>query len=342
MVTAYKQKEEYMSARILPHIGEYEYYACEDNSGYEEWLDRIDITDDYMFAHVMKNEEICKGVVSCLFPEHKIYKIKYVAEPEEQHDDKSVISETQKTLSPLVGRRSVRFDAYIDDGKTIYDIEMQTVRSGHLPKRARLYQSHIDINQLQKGDEFSKLRPSYIIFICKFDPFGKGFYRYSFENICRENKNILLNDEAYKIFFNTTGHIGEISRDQRELLKYMNNTSVYDARNTDVELIKEIDKAVEMTKRSEWRHDDMLLALKYRLDMSEAKEEGRSEGMSEGINIGLSRGRSEGINIGLSRGRMSIALKMLKMGKSVEEISELTELSACEINKLKEQEAHLS
>ena len=122
----------------------------------------------------------------------------------------------------------------------------------------------------------------------------------------------------------------------------MNNTSVYDARNTDVELIKEIDKAVEMTKRSEWRHDDMLLALKYRLDMSEAKEEGRSEGMSEGINIGLSRGRSEGINIGLSRGRMSIALKMLKMGKSVEEISELTELSACEINKLKEQEAHLS
>ena len=205
---------------------------------------------------------------------------------------------------------------------------LRSRRSGHLPKRARLYQSHIDINQLQKGDEFSKLRPSYIIFICKFDPFGKGFYRYSFENICRENKNILLNDEAYKIFFNTTGYIGDISRDQRELLRYMNNTSAYDARNTDVELIKEIDKAVEMTKRSEWRHDDMLLALKYKLDMSEAKEEGRSEGMSEGINIGL------------SKGRMSIALKMLRRGKSVEEISELTELSACEINKLKEQEAH--
>ncbi len=180
------------------------------------------------------------------------------------------------------------------------------------------------------------LRPSYIIFICKFDPFGKGFYRYSFENICRENKNILLNDEAYKIFFNTTGYIGDISRDQRELLRYMNNTSAYDARNTDVELIKEIDKAVEMTKRSEWRHDDMLLALKYKLDMSEAKEEGRSEG----INIGYSKGKIIGFTEGKTEGEkqrsVSIALKMLKMGKSVEEISELTELSVCEINKLKD------
>ncbi len=66
----------------------------------------------------------------------------------------------------------------------------------------------------------------------------------------------ILNDEAYKIFFNTTGYIGDISRDQRELLRYMNSTSAYDARNTDVELIKEIEKAVEMTKRSEWRHDE--------------------------------------------------------------------------------------
>ena len=49
------------------------------------------------------------------------------------------------------------------------------------------------------------MRPSYVIFICTFDPFGKSLYRYSFRNVCREDGTLELRDEAYKLFF-TEGH----------------------------------------------------------------------------------------------------------------------------------------
>ena len=87
-----------------------------------------------------------------------------------------------------IDKRGVRLDAYLDDGKTIYNIEMQTAEYGALPQRARLYQAHIDINQLERGQNFDELRPSYVIFICTFDPFGKSRYQYSFRNVCRETE----------------------------------------------------------------------------------------------------------------------------------------------------------
>ena len=98
----------------------------------------------------------------------------------------------------------VRLDAYVDDGANVYTIEMQTTRQSALPKRARLYQAHMDINQLSRGQYYDKLRPGFVIFICTFDPFGRGLCRYSFRNVCKE-EDFELKDEAYKLFFNTTG-----------------------------------------------------------------------------------------------------------------------------------------
>ena len=81
---------------------------------------------------------------------------------------------------------------------------MQTTRHAGLAKRARLYQAHMDINQLQRGQFYTRLRPSFVIFICTFDPFDEGRYLYSFRNVCRET-GAELDDEAYKLFFNTAG-----------------------------------------------------------------------------------------------------------------------------------------
>ena len=49
-----------------------------------------------------------------------------------------------------------------------------------------------------------QLKPGYIIFICSFDPFGKGRCQYVFEEYCKE-ADIPLGDETQKIFFNTNG-----------------------------------------------------------------------------------------------------------------------------------------
>ena len=41
---------------------------------------------------------------------------------------------------------------------------------------------------------------SYIIFICKSFLFGKCRYRYHFENICKEDTEIMLDDGGEKDF----------------------------------------------------------------------------------------------------------------------------------------------
>ena len=161
-------------------------------------------------------------------------------------------------------------DVYLDDGNVVYNVEMQTTRSRHLPKRSRYYAGQVDINQLGRGQEYDQLKPTYIIFICKFDPFGKGLYQYTFCNKCDEVDGLQLGDESYKLFLNTAGTkdrldsedspdtaeggSSKISDGLKELLKYMNNTKDYPVESTQYDLIKKIDEAVAHAKRDEeWR-----------------------------------------------------------------------------------------
>lgn len=96
--------------------------------------------------------------------------------------------------------RSIRLDVYAcDQERSEYNLEMQNENEGNLAKRSRFHQAEMDVMSLKPGDDFDHLLPGYVIFICTFDPFGHGLYRYTFENICWE-QNFPLNDGATKIF----------------------------------------------------------------------------------------------------------------------------------------------
>ena len=155
--------------------------------------------------------------------------------------------------------------ALLDDGKTVYNVEMQTTFQEAPPQRARYYQAHIDVNQLERGAHYDQLKPSFVIFICKFDPFGKNLYRYSFQNVCREDETVKLQDEAYKLFFNTKGECGDITPGLQELLRYMNDTDAFPVENTDNALIRKIEHAVEQAKQDDdWRRAYMTYQIKQR------------------------------------------------------------------------------
>ena len=180
--------------------------------------------------------------------------------------------DAQKSLNEAFNRRTVRLDVYLDDGKSVYNLEMQTTRHAALPKRARLYQAHMDINQLQRGQFYTKLRPSFVIFICTFDPFDEGRYLYSFRNVCRET-GAELGDEAYKLFFNTAGTHGEISASLREILRSMNDPKSYPVEQADLPLIRSIDEAVDKAKMdNEWRHAFMI----YQIHQQDAELRGEA------------------------------------------------------------------
>ena len=317
--------------------------------GRREWqgksLNDVDIRDDFMFSYIMRDPELCLGLLRQLLPDCPIERIEYVElEAEKQQLEKALGTrlETQKVLFGAAGKRSVRLDAYLDDGKTIYNIEMQTAEQIALPQRSRLYQAHIDVNQLERGQYYDELRPSYVIFICTFDPFGKSLYRYSFRNVCREDGEVELQDEAYKLFFNTKGTRGEIANTLREMLTYINNPGAYPVHGSKVELIHRIEEAVEEAKMDiEWREAYMMYQTRIYDAAMEARMKGLREGRAEGREKGLQEGRAKGLQEGRAEGRMAekrdTARAMLKGHLTVEQVMTFTGLSREEVAKLAEE-----
>lgn len=221
----------------------------------------LGISNDFMFGRIMSDEKICKPFLETLLS-IKIDHIKYLDE--------------QKVVNPKVDAHSVRFDIYVDDGRTVYNCEMQTTANRNLPKRSRYYQGMIDINLLSKSMNYSKLKKSFVIFICTFDPFNKDAYVYTFRNTCKEYPEMELEDDTYKIFFNTKGKKGNISPGLKEVLEFI-QTSEVPERCTDP-LIREMNLALQKARNNEeWRNDYMTLELMKQEKFEEGKQEGKQE-----------------------------------------------------------------
>lgn len=189
--------------------------------------------------------------------------------------------EAQKGIRPDVDAKSVRLDVYVKDGEgTVYDIEMQAVDTRELPKRSRYYQSMLDLQLIDKGQTYKKLKPSYVIFICPFDLFDRGRHIYTFENICKEDSSIFLKDEAVKIFLNAGGTQDDVSKELKAFLDYVAGVESED------DFVQRVARAVQEAKKNrEWRHEYMTLQMRDQENI----EKGRAEGIIEtGFEFGLS------------------------------------------------------
>ncbi len=233
---------------------------------------RVAITDDYMFGYVMRQPGVCTSVIKCLLPDIPVAEVKFA-------DEAEMVADTQKIIQGNIGNHSVRLDVYLDDGKTIFNVEMQTGNKTNLPKRVRYYGGRIDCDQLEKAQDYNKLRTTYVIFLCTFDPFGRDQYHYSFENRCMEVEDLKLGDESYKLFFNATGHKGVISDELKALLDYfLDPEQMPDGEKT--ELVKKIDNIVDYANRdAEWRRGYMT----YVQAQMDARNEGIAIGEARGI-----------------------------------------------------------
>ena len=168
----------------------------------------LGISNDFLFGKVMQDPELCKGLLQRIFPELEIDHIEY--------------PELQKGIRIDADAKSVRLDVYIKDGKgTVYDIEMQVVNTKELPGRSRYYQSMIDLQMIDRGQTYKQLNRSYVIFICPFDVFSGGRHIYTFENFCKEDKDIRLGDGAVKVFLNSESGMEDVSRELRAFLDYV-------------------------------------------------------------------------------------------------------------------------
>ena len=109
----------------------------------------------------------------------------------------------QKNLSNLHGH-SLVLDCLCEDGNNnIYNIEIQNSSSGADPKRARYHAGLMDMHYLKKGNHFSQLPKSYVIFITAKDVLHGQQQIYHVERIIRESGKP-FSDESHIIYFNTS------------------------------------------------------------------------------------------------------------------------------------------
>ena len=158
---------------------------------------------------------------------------------------------------------------------------MQVADTRELPKRSRYYKSVIDLQMIDKGQHYKELKPSYIIFICPFDLFGKGRHLYTFENICKEDTSVSLKDEAVRIFLNADSSQDDVSKELKAFLDYVAGKESED------DFVKRLEEAVrEARKNREWRHEYMTLLMRDQENIEKGIEKGMRKGMEKGKSVG--------------------------------------------------------
>ena len=193
-------------------------------------IEELTFTDDFLFGRVMQNAEICKGFLERML-EIKIEKIEY--------------PELQKSISPHYQSKGIRLDVYVQDSNRVFDIEIQNSLDENLPKRTRYYQSMMDIDLLLKGKNYTELKESFVIFICKKDFFGFNLPCYSFSNTCKEKPDLFLQDEAHKIIFNASAFKQEKNVEKKSILEYISD------RTSTTDFTNKLNSLVEKTKLNE-------------------------------------------------------------------------------------------
>ena len=122
----------------------------------------LDLSNAFLFAAALEDSETCRLVLEIILGV-KLPAVKV-------HAEHSILVSSEV--------RSVRLDIYANDELEVnYNVEAQNQNEGNLPKRSRYHQAEMDVSLLKPGQDFNDLKPSYVIFICTFDPFGRKLYR---------------------------------------------------------------------------------------------------------------------------------------------------------------------
>ncbi|WP_205694221.1 Rpn family recombination-promoting nuclease/putative transposase [Clostridium manihotivorum] len=259
-------------------------------------LKELNLEDDFLFAKVMSDKHVCKELLEKIL-EVEIEKVEMVEE--------------QKTIDLLLESKGIRLDVYVkDENNTVYNVEMQRGKHRSLPKRLRYYQGSIDLDLINKGEDYTKLTKSYIIFICTFDYFNAGRHKYTFENICLEDSSIILADETQKIILSTKGIMNDLSEELLEFLEYVENSTEDTVKHSKGSLVRRLHKKVQEVKNDISVEVHLLKKCEAQLRSYMTLLERDREKIEEG--------RKEAIK--------ELILKQYNKGLSIEYIAELNEI----------------
>lgn len=226
--------------------------------------EELTFADNFLFCKIMEDSpELCRQLLELLLD----IRIGRIEQPQ-----------SERTMQEALGAKAVRFDVYAKDDSRIFDIEIQTTDAQNLPERARYYQSVIDMDNLSKGENYTRLKDTYVIFLCLKDIFRRRLPVYFFENTCRADKTLTLGDRAYKVFFNAANCDTLKSDEMRNFFRFLKGERAESV------FSKRIAEKVAFAKQNmQWRKQYMTWQQTIDVEKMFAFEEGHVAGVQEGI-----------------------------------------------------------
>ena len=257
------------------------------NNAGTNMYEKLTIRNKFMFGKVTQNPVIAQKMADLLTP----VEIGAVTE-----------TEREKFLQHRSTSKYVKLDMYLEDENgRVVDTEMQNKSNNkmvqeELPLRIRYYQGMIDQEILSTGTDYIFLKETYIIFICTYDPFGKGKYVYHFHMTCDEDENIQLHDKMNWIFYNTTADLSDAPEGIKKFLSYVENEYAED------EFTRLLDKEVKNARLNEEWRSEYLKTYVNDMDMKregyiEGEEHGKAEGERERDRFLVNRWKQKGKEI---------------------------------------------
>ena len=237
--------------------------------GRKQRLKELTIKDNFMFGAVMMDEDNCKGLLERV--------LELPIERVEISREKSIVYHPEY--------KGVRLDVYAkDESQTRYNVEMQVEKKPALGKRSRYYQSQMDMEMLLAGEDYAELPNTYVIFICDFDPFGKGKYRYTFQTTCRESPKADLEDGRTIVFLNAHGKSeSEVPKELVTFLNYVKEDLAGSEKEFHDPYVEQLQKFVRNVKKSrEMEERFMIFEEMLKEERAAGFAKGRAEGVAEG------------------------------------------------------------
>ena len=246
--------------------------------------------------------------------------------------DKLEIKKTE-LLSGNVNVKDKRVDAIVHTGNKKIEIEINSQNKDYLHTRSTAYICNIYQSNASVGDTYNE--DTDIIQVNLTWGLGRNNDEMKIYKIMNEKgelyvKNFIIyeiNMDYYdKIWYSKNEE--EIKKNQymimldldKKELKNMPKDKIVDKYITNVTIVND---DPEFQKYMSEEEDKRKIQNSL---LSEAKEEGISQGYTSGINDGISKGKN--------KKSIEIAKNMLKKNMSIEDISDITGLSIEEINKL--------
>ena len=289
----------------------------------ETKFEDLTIQSNFMFKHVMGNKGLCQRFISNVM-KCDVVDLEYI--------------ETEKELEPYFDSKCVRLDVIVvDRNNNRYNLEMQVrnvigkeTKLPLLPKRARYYQSVMDMDMLQKGQTYDKLSPLVLVFVCAFDLFKEGRYVYTFKSRCLENLDLELANDVTTMFLNANGVAGDVTPQMVNFLEYVKTKVPNDAytRELEAEVARlKLDKEVRrkyMVLQAELRDTEIVA---FEAGEAKGRAVGLAEGREEGHAAGLAQGLAEGLAEGEAKKSRETALEMLKDREPLTKIMKYSKLA---------------